>query len=151
MVIFHVNLDLLVVILTIFTTYTWNMNPHSSMMKTYGALFHHLMFHSHLPFQMSYYIIPLISSHNDYTLPLSLLSNTILVSWHQTGKSFWISKRRSDGSGISWTICNKFALRSRQITTLDFLVIAKSFSALEVDNFMRYINLLTYLLSIIHS
>ena len=45
-----------------------------------------------------------------------LFQETNWVSWHQKCEPFW-SKRWSGGSGISWTICKSFALRSSQITT----------------------------------
>jgi len=62
-----------------------------------------------LKFIVNYYIL---------LHPLNgLFSRTTWVSWHQTGKPFWISMKQEimGGSGISWIICKSFALRSRQI------------------------------------
>jgi len=44
------------------------------------------------------------------------LSGTIRVSRNQKDKPFWIllKQRWRSGSGISWTICKLFALRSRR-------------------------------------
>ena len=47
-----------------------------------------------------------------------LFSRTTWVGQYQKDKPFWILLRQRwwGGSGISWTICKSFALRSRQIT-----------------------------------
>jgi len=46
-----------------------------------------------------------------------LFSRTTWISRHQKGKSLWIlmMQEMMGGSGISWTICRSFALRSREI------------------------------------
>ena len=48
-----------------------------------------------------------------------LFYRTTWVGRYQKDKPFWIllKQRWWGGSGISWTICKSFALRSRQITT----------------------------------
>ena len=67
-------------------------------------------------------------NHNKLLLLLQLLllqtfydplSGTTQVSRYQKDKPFWILLKQTwwGGSGIRWTICKLFALRSRQITT----------------------------------
>jgi len=47
-----------------------------------------------------------------------LFSRTTWISWHETGKPFWILLEQEMigwQCGISWTICKSFALCSRRI------------------------------------